>query len=192
MSLSARHRLAIPVFAAAIAFAATGASSATWTVDPAKSHITFKGTQTGEAFKGEFKTFAATIDFDPAKPDAGHATVTVDTGSATTGDPQKDEAMPGEDWFSVKKFPQARFESKTFVAKGGDAYEAGGTLTIRNMSKNIALPFTMKVTGATAHVTGHVDLMRNAFGLGQGAWTSEDYVGFPVGVDIDLTATKAP
>jgi polyisoprenoid-binding protein YceI/cytochrome b561 len=176
----------------AACLAATGASAATWTVDPAKSRLGFSGTQTEQPFSGQFKTFAATIDFDPAKPEAGHALVTIDMGSATTGDPQKDEALPGADWFDTKAFPQAKFEATGFKAKGGDAYEADGTLTIRGISKPVALPFTLTTSGDTAHAVGKVQLVRAAFGVGQGAWSTPEYVAFEVNVDIDLTATKAP
>jgi polyisoprenoid-binding protein YceI len=168
------------------------ASAATWTVDQAKSRIGFSGTQTEQPFTGQFKTFAAAIDFDPASPKTGHAVVTIDMASAVTGDPQKDEALPGSDWFDVKSFPQAKFEASSFTAKGGDAYEADGTLTIRGMSKPLVLPFTLATSGNTAHAVGKVQLVRTVFGVGQGAWATPEYVALEVNVDIDLTATKAP
>lgn len=181
---------------ASVLLIATGcfasASAASWTVDPAKSHIKFTGTQTEQPFTGEFKTFSATIDYDPAKPQAAHVVVLVDTGSAATGDTQRDEAMPQSDWFDVKQFPQAKFEATGFKPLGGDKFEADGTLTIRSISKPVVLPFTLTTTGDTAHVVGHADLMRSSFGVGQGAWASPEWVKFEVGVDIDLTATKAP
>ncbi len=169
-----------------------GASAATWTVDRAKSKIEFTGTQTGQPFSGHFKTFAATIDFDPAKPETGHALVTIDTGSATTGDQQRDQALPGEDWFSAKAFPKAKFDVAGFKALGGDKYAADGTLTIRDMSKPVVLPFTLTTSGDTAHAVGSVQLLRSAFGVGQGDWASDEYVAFEVNVSIDLTASKAP
>lgn len=178
--------------ALALVLGGSAASAATWTVDPAKSKIVFSGIQTEQPFSGQFKTFTASIDFDAAKPQAGHALVTIDTASASTGDAQKDEALPGEDWFDVKGFPKATFEATGFAPKGGDAYEANGTLTIRTFSKAVVLPFTLDITGDTAHAVGKVQLVRTAFGIGQGAWTTADYVAFEVNVDIDLTATKAP
>ena len=176
----------------ALMLGVTGASAATWTVDPAKSRIAFSGTQTEQPFSGQFKTFTASIDFDPAKPQAGHVLATIETGSAATGDAQKDEALPGEDWFDVKAFPKATFEATGFTPKGGNAYEATGTLTLRNVSKPVVLPFTLDTTGDTAHAVGKVQLVRTAFGVGQGAWTTAEYVAFEVNVEVDLTATKAP
>ena len=171
---------------------AGAASAATWTVDPAKSFVSFSGTQTGQPFSGKFKLFTATIDFDPAKPEAGHVTATIDLASASTGDPQKDEALPGSDWFDASAFPKASFESTAFKSLGGDRYEADGTLTIRDAKKPVVLPFTLTIAGDTAHAVGHADLLRTSFGVGQGAWATADYVAFEVGVDVDLLAKKAP
>ena len=174
---------------ALLGLAATQASAATWTVDPAKSKVGFSGIQTEQPFAGQFKTYMATIDFDPAKPETGHAVVTIDMASASTGEPQKDEALPGADWFDATKFPKAKFEATKFVAKGGDAYEADGTLTIRDVTKPVVLPFTFTQSGGTAHAVGKVQLIRTAFGVGQGAWATPEYVALEVNVDIDLTAT---
>jgi hypothetical protein len=35
-----------------------------------------------------------------------------------------------------------------------------------------------------------VDLLRADFGVGQGSWASDQYVGGKVGVDVDLVLTK--
>ena len=175
---------------AGLLLAGTPALAADWVVDPGKSHLGFSGTQTGTPFTGAFKTFSAIISFDPAHPEAGHATVTVDVASASTGDPQKDEAMPTADWFAAGKFPKATFEATSFRAKGGDAYEAVGTLSIRDAKVPAVLPFTLAVTGDTAHAVGHMELVRSNFGVGQGAWASAQWVALEVGVDIDLTAAR--
>jgi polyisoprenoid-binding protein YceI len=163
--------------------------ASSWKVDPARSRIGFSGTQTGEAFKGEFTNYQAAVDFDPANPEAGHALIVIDLAGAKTGDSQRDEALPGEDWFNVGQFPKARFEVKKFTFKGATAYEAAGTLSIRNISREVVLPFTLDIRDGVAHAKGHVDLMRNVFGVGQNAWATDEYVGFPVGIDVDLIAT---
>ena len=161
-----------------------------WMVDAAKSTITFAGTATGQPFSGTFKSFAASIDFDPAKPTEGHATVTVETGSAATGDAQKDELIPGADFFNASAFPKAVFQTTGFKALGGDKFEADGTLTIRDVTKPIALPFTFTADGGTAHAVGTVQLLRQSFGVGQGAWSADDNVAFAVDVTIDIAAKQ--
>lgn len=167
------------------------AHAASWTVDPSKSRLAFSGTQTGTRFEGQFTRYAATIDFDPDHLDASRVTVTVELASAVTGDAQRDTALPGEEWFDVGEFPQARFESNAIRKTGDGAYEAAGTLTIRGISVPIVLPFTLQIDGANAHAAGHVNLLRSAFGIGQGAWSTDQWVALEVGVDIDIVAARA-
>ena len=177
--------------AAVIAIAAPAAATK-WKVDPARSRIGFSGTQTGEMFQGQFGVVLATIDFDPANPEAGRALIDIDLATAKTGDSQRDEALPGEDWFDIARFPKARFEAKRFTSKGANAYEVTGTLCLRGVCRDLVLPFKLEIKEGTAHVTGHLDVMRTAFGVGQHEWSSDEYVGFAVGIDIDLTATPDP
>jgi polyisoprenoid-binding protein YceI len=171
--------------------AATPALAADWTVDAAKSRLGFSGVQNGAPFQGSFGKWTAEIAFDPAHPEAGHAKVTIDLGSAKTGDTQRDSALPQAEWFDVKAFPEASFEATGFVAKGGDAYEAPGKLTIRGIGKDAVLPFTLEITGDKAVAKGHLSLVRTGFGVGQGVWATGEWVALDVGVDVDLTATRS-
>ena len=180
--------LAMALQAVVLPVAALPAAAGEWVVIPARSAIRFSGVQVGAPFSGRFERFEATVDFDPEKPEAGHALVLIDLSSARTGDVQRDEALPQKDWFDVKSASQARFEASRFVGKGGGDYEAVGTLTIRGVSWPLALPFHLSLDQGQAHATGHVGLVRTAFGVGQGAWASGQWVGLDVGVDIDLVA----
>lgn len=164
--------------------------AASWTVDPSSSRLGFAGKQGGTAFEGRFKSWSATIDFDPAAPESGKAVVTIDMASASTGDPQKDGALPQPEWFNAAKTPQARFEATSFRPKGGNAYEAVGTLTIRDVSKPVVLPFTLDIQGDTAKAKGKLDLVRTDYGVGQGPWASGQAVALEVSVVIDLTAKR--
>lgn len=181
-------RLMAPTLLAAL-LAASAAHAAGWSVDPAKSTIRFAGMASGEAFSGSFKTFTATIDFDPAAPQGGHALVVVDTASAGTGDAQKDELMPSADFFDVSAFPKATFEAKGFKPLGDARYQADGTLTIRDKVLPVTLPFQFTQTGTTAHAVGSVELKRQDYGVGQNAWAADDNVASAVTVTIDLFAT---
>ncbi|KQP07959.1 polyisoprenoid-binding protein [Methylobacterium sp. Leaf99] len=166
--------------------------AAEWQVDPSKSAIRFSGVQVGVPFTGGFQRFEAAVDFDPAKPETGHATVLIDLSSAKTGDVQRDEALPQKDWFDVKAEAKARFEATRFVDKGDGRYDAVGTLTIRGKSKPVTLPFRFTLDGGKAHAVGHLDLVRTEFGVGKGPWASGQWVALEVGVDVDLVASAEP
>jgi polyisoprenoid-binding protein YceI len=169
---------------------AMSARAATWKLDPARSTLGFSAEQTGAKFRGRFSSYSAAIDFDPAHPEKAHIVVVIDPASAATGDRQRDTALPEDDWFAVRKFPKARFEATSVRRKGPNAYEALGALTLRGVTRQVTLPFTLEITGASARARGHLDLTRTAFGVGQGSWASGQWVGLTVGVDVDVTATR--
>lgn len=178
-------------FASALLLGASvSAQAATWTIDTAKSHLGFTGSQSGTPFSGSFGKFSGTIVFDPANPGAGHADVTIAMASAATGDQQKDGALPGSDWFAVDKFPTAEFKATSFKATGKDAYEADGTLTIRGIAKPVILPFTLTISGDTAEAKGKLQLVRTDYGVGQGTWSNGQYVALDVAVTLDVVASK--
>lgn len=192
LPVMALRTTALAALGFAALFAAAPARAAEWALDPAASRLGFSGTQAGAPFTGRFRRFTAEIRFDPAAPEAGRVVVLVDLASAETGDAQRDGALPQPEWFDAKTNPQARFEATRFVARGGDAYEASGSLTIRGVRQDVALPFRLAVTGDTARATGRLDLVRTAFGVGQGPWASGQWVALEVGVDLDVTARRVP
>lgn len=168
------------------------AQAAQWSVDAAKSRLGFVGSQGGAPFEGSFSRWSARIDFDPAKPAAALVEVDIDMTSAKTGDAQKDQSLPSADWFDAKGFPKAHFEAKGFTPKGGTAFEAPGTLTIRGMGKAVTLPFTLEIKDGQAHAKGRLDIVRSDFGVGQGEWKSGDMVALQVSVVFDVAATAKP
>ena len=183
---------AVRTLALALSLAAVSAPvlAADWATDGAKSQLKFTGTQAGAPFSGKFARWEAQISFDPANAAAGHALVIIETASAATGDVQKDEALPQADWFNAKAFPQARFEAKSFKPLGNDRYEAAGSLSIKGVTKDVTLPFTLQISGDKAHMVGHLDIERTDYHVGEGSWSATTFVGGTVGIDIDLIATQ--
>jgi len=168
------------------------ASAAGWSVDPAKSELGFSAIQSGRTFEGRFKNWQADILFDPANLAASRVKVLIDMASASTADRQRDASLPESDWFDTKKFPQATFEAANFTAKGGNKFEAVGTLEIRGFKKNVTLPFTLDIAGDAAHAVGKLDILRTDYGVGQGEWTDGSVVGLTVSIAFDLSAKKKP
>lgn len=170
--------------------AAAAKPAGAWTVDYAESRLGFSATQTGKSFDGEFEKYDATIVFDPADLSKTSIDVAVDMTSAKTGDKQRDTALPGSDWFKAKDFPSARFQSSNVEETGAGAYVAHGSLTIRDATKNIDLPFTLAIDGDTAKASGGLTLLRTDFGVGQGDFATDEWVGLDVKVTVEITATK--
>jgi polyisoprenoid-binding protein YceI len=166
------------------------AAAAEWTVIAAKSRLGFEGTAAGVSFKGSFKHWQARISFDAAEAARGRAVVTVDMARAETGDAQKDAALPSAAWFDAKAFPTATFDVQSFRAKGGTSYEALATLRMRDVKKDVVVPMTIEVAGDRLHARGCLDINRDDYGVGQGSWTSGQWVGLNVAATFDVTAER--
>jgi polyisoprenoid-binding protein YceI len=196
------HAFALLVSTAIVAVAPAGMAAApvsriakaptqAWTVDMAHSRLGFRGATEGTAFEGNFRRWNARINFDPKKLATSSVVVSVDTGSAFTGNQDRDQTLPTDDWFSIKHFPTATFVSTRFVDQGKGHYQAIGDLTIKGIKRPVTLPFTLAINGDAAQVSGTLPLNRTAFNVGAGKWKTPDEVGTTVTVVITLAARKA-
>jgi len=167
-----------------------GAAAGTWIVDKATSWVGFTGTQTGKEFRGRFLAYDAAIELDPNNLAAAKIEVEIDMTSAKTGDKQRDDALPGKDWFAAAAFPKAHFRSRDVFATGSGTYEARGSLTIREVTRDLALPFRLSIDGNRASADGMVVLVRTDYGVGQGEFATGEWVGLDVKVSFHIEATR--
>ncbi len=177
--------------AAVLAFSATPAlAQPNWAVDYAQSKLGFSVQWSGEQFTAAFKSWKADIVFDPADLVHSRAVVSIDIGSEASDFPDNDEGLKGTQGFEASKFPVAKFATTKFTHSTGNNYVAEGTLTLHGLTKHVTLPFTLVVTGKTAHMTGKALLTRGDFGLAQGEFSGETPIAHAVTVNIDLTASR--
>lgn len=179
------------ILSAALIMLPLTAKAAKWQVDYDNSSIGIIALVNGIAAEGKFKSFSAEIDFDPENPAAAHIAVTVDLTSATMKDPQQTTTLAGKDWFDTAHFPKATFTSTTVKATGNNTFEISATLTLKDKTLPIVLPFTFSTTNNKAHATGKLTLLRNQFNVGQGQFSSGKFIGFEVELTVDITANSA-
>ncbi|RZV43988.1 MAG: YceI family protein [Acidimicrobiales bacterium] len=148
------------------------------------------GSQGGEEFEGRFKNFDASIKFDPEDLQNTNVVVTIDMASVDAGDAERNEALPGKEWFAVKPFPNAVFTSTSIKHTGGNSYEASGELTLKDISRAVDLPFELKIDGDTAEMSGSTLIDRTDFQVGTGMWKSEDWVAHKVKINVKITAAR--
>jgi len=87
---------------------------------------------------GKFNKFTARITFDPAKPAAGSANITIDTGSYDLGDAEYNKEVRGKEWFDSATFPTATFVSSAIAPAGtANQYKVTGKLTIKGKSQTL-------------------------------------------------------
>lgn len=184
-------RVLIAIFFLIAAAPAAWASPApTWVVDKGASSIRFSSSFNGDAFSGGFSRWDADIHFDPANLAGSAVSVTIDAASATTGDADRDQALPTPKFLSVAKFPRAAFTARTFKALGGGRYLATGQLSLRGVTRPLALPFSLTIAGDRARMNAGLALDRLAFGVGQDEWRATSALPAAVNVSIILNARR--
>ena len=119
-----------------------------WKIDPAHAGIYFSIDHIFSKVKGHFKDFDAEIYFDPDNLDQSRAAFTVKVNSIDTNNTKRDGHLQSDDFFSAKKYPEMRFESSAVSHLGGNLYMVDGTMTIKDVSRNVKLPFTFLGTQA--------------------------------------------
>ncbi len=166
------------------------AHAAQWNVVKAKSHLGFSVQWQDHPLRGEFKSWDAKIDFDPADVEHAKVSVKVDLASITTGADEMDQGVKGPQGFDVANFSTATFDTTWFRATGKNRYEARGNLTLHGTTRGVTLPFKLDIKGDIAHMTGTAAVTRTDFQIGMGQWAGENPVAHLVTVTIDLTAMK--
>lgn len=138
MRSSLRSLAFVALVAASPAFAAE-----TYVVDKAHSEASFQVRHLGISnVRGHFDDFDGTVNIDRDKPEASSVEFTIKAPSINTGDADRDKHLRSADFFDVEKFPTISFKSSKVAAKGNNAYEVTGTLTMHGVSKDVMIPVT--------------------------------------------------
>ena len=170
--------------------AAPAAGAGNYAVDPAKSWLGFTARQSGGDVDGRFEKFTARITFSDANLAASRFNVDVTMQSVNTQDDNRDTVLRDTDLFNVAKFPTAHFVTSAFARKAPGQYEATGKLTIRDVTREIHLPFTFQSAQeggkSVAWLKGGLTVNRLDYGVGQGEWQDTSVVENPVRIQFEL------
>jgi polyisoprenoid-binding protein YceI len=111
-----------------------------WKIDPAHSHVGFAIKHLMIAtVRGSFTQVQGTVAVDETDPTTASIEVTIPTASITTGDEKRDAHLRSADFFDAERFPNMTFRSKRIEAASGDSFRIVGDLTIRGVTKEVAL-----------------------------------------------------
>jgi len=171
---------------------ATAALAQTWQVDATHSALTFTNTYQNVEYTGQFHRFDAEIVYDPN--DLAHAKfdVSVDIASLDTQNSERDHTALGADFFDTAKFPKAHFVTTAFRKTADGRVVADGVLTLRGVSKPVALTVRFKPDGDTATLDVTAQLKRLDFGIGTGQWADPSMIGDGVTVRGHLLLHARP
>ncbi|MDS4016495.1 MAG: YceI family protein [Candidatus Accumulibacter sp.] len=156
-----------------------------------KSSLSFVSRQMGVPVEGRFRTFSAALSFDPARPAAAQARLTLDLASVDAGSREADDELIGKAWFNVKAFPTASFVSSAIRPLAGERFELIGKLTIKGRTQELSAPFTFRQERGHGIFEGTFPLRRLDFLIGEGAWSEVSVVANEVQIKFRFVAAPA-
>jgi len=124
------------------------------------------------------------IVFNPEDLARSSFQVTIKAESINNDNESRDEHLKEAEYFDVKKHPLISFVSSSIRAAGKkDSYEATGTLTIKDTSREINLPFKAVKNGDGWSFNGSFTMNRKDYGIGGSSTLSNELT-----VDINVVA----
>ena len=147
--------------------------------------------------RGTFNDFTATILYDEQHPERSSVTLRIDPASIDTQNAGRDKDLQAETFFDVAHFPEITFQSTSIESKGGNRYLLHGGLTIKGVTRAIAIPMTRTVPrtpdagwgNIRIGGTGAVTLNRHELGIeGPEFWNKA--LGDTVQVELDILGSR--
>jgi cytochrome b561/polyisoprenoid-binding protein YceI len=179
-------QVSLAAFAAIVGFLYLGiggkASAHDWSVKPEASEIAFEASGGGYTTKGTFAQYKADIEFDPELPAEASIRILFNMASAATGTADVDDALKSADYFNPSQFPTAQYVAKGAQPAGDGKYILNGRLTLKGITKPVALPFSIDIKSGTAFVKAETKINRLDFGVGP-----QSVAGLDIDKDVKLT-----
>ena len=161
-----------------------------WRIDTGESAILFEAVQAGARFEGRFDRWAADVRFSPEALDASSADVRIAADSAATQNRDRDATLAGPDFFDANAFPVARYRAERFVALDDGRFRAEGELTLRDVTREVPLVFTVSPAGEGWMLEGETVVSRLAFELGASEdWRDTGWIGDEVTIRVRVLAS---
>jgi polyisoprenoid-binding protein YceI len=113
-------------------------------IDKAHSHIEFEVSHMViSEVNGEFHDYEVNLMFDANDVTNSSVETRIKVASIDTDQEKRDNHLRSSDFFDAETHPEIVFKSKK-IEKSSDEYIAHGDLTIRGVTKEVALPFKVK------------------------------------------------
>lgn len=165
-----------------------------WEIDPVHSNISFEISHFFTPVQGAFRYYDSQIFFSPGNLEESSVNIDIRVNSINTDNRKRDGHLQSPDFFNAEKYPTISFKSNKITSEGDNKFIAHGTLTIKNITKDIKLPFTLlgvqdhpqkeNVKIAGMKIDHAID--RTDYDVGTGNWAATTVVGDEVNISIAL------
>jgi polyisoprenoid-binding protein YceI len=171
-----------------VALGATAFAAEEYKIDPAHSSATFTVRHLMISnVPGRFSNVNGTIIYDEKEVTKSSVTASIPTATINTENEGRDKHLKNADFFDVEKFPEIKFVSKR-VEQRGSQLVAIGDLTIKDVTKQVELPFEVVKAntpfGVVVGATGSTKINRKDYNV---LWSrSMDGGGAVVGDEVKI------
>jgi len=112
-----------------------------FTVDPMHTFVGFDIGHLGlSRVQGRFSKLTGSLDADPKDLGKSSVNITAQIGSVDTAVAPRDADLRSDHFFDAEKYPELTFHS-TSISRHGRGYTAAGDLTIKGVTKPVAIQF---------------------------------------------------
>lgn len=169
-----------------------GAKPVTYTVDVAKSSVTWLGKKVAGSHNGTISLKSGSLAIDGAKLTGGSFVIDMTSIKDADGSEKLEGHLKADDFFGAEKFPTATFVI-TKVAGSGANVTITGNLTIKGTTKPVSFPATVAVNtdGTVSAVAGKITVDRTKYDIKYGSKSFFDSIGdkaiddnFEIGVKL--------
>jgi polyisoprenoid-binding protein YceI len=150
--------------------------------------------------RGQFQKVAGTVEFDEANPANTLVDVQIEVASINTREEKRDAHLKSPDFFDAEKYPYLTFKSKRVEVKDATHARLIGALTIRDVTKEVALDVEYNGSArspwgtTSAGFSAKIAIKRKEWNLNwnvaleTGGWL----VGDDVNINIELEIVQQP
>jgi polyisoprenoid-binding protein YceI len=174
------------------------ASTSTWKIDPAHTHVEFAVKHLMiSTVKGRFADVEGDIVVSDGDPTRSSVTATIKALSIDTRTGQRDDHLRSADFLDAANFPEITFKSTRIAGDAGE-FKVHGDLTIRGVTRQVTLDVTNEGSGKDPWggermgFSGKTKFDRRDFGLiwNQAIESGGVVVGHEVKVSLEVEAVK--
>lgn len=178
--------------------ASTGVT--TWTIDAAHSRVEFAVKHLMiSTVRGSFAGVSGAVQIDEQDWTKSTVQATIDVGTISTGQEQRDAHLRSPDFFDAEQFPTLTFVSKRVEGASTEQFKVIGDLTIHGVTREVTLDVTEEGRGGDPWGGQRIAFLaktaidRRDFGLtwNQALETGGLVVSNDVKITLELQVSKA-
>ena len=184
----------LPLLVLFVASTSFFAATTRYETDAAHSNIGFSVPIAGglSHVRGKFTDFNVSLVYDDKDITKSSVNAVIKATSVDTGIERRDNHLRTADFFDVEKNPEITFKSSR-IEKKGKGLIAHGMFTMRGVSKEIALPFTIngvtrdeKTGKTTLGVTARTTINRKDYGVSWSRADNPNFLGDMIEIELHI------